>query len=213
MAHLKKSDLREGTLSYRRRKNRTAALHQVGKMYAGDRGRPSDGAPEPHLLPILTLRATTPHGIQDDPAADQPPPEKIARMAGFSPPSRFYCARHSWASAAKNKNIPVSIISEGHETRFGGHDANLPRVAGQRAGRQCKFTDSERPVIDEPARSATGQQPFVRRTENPCFHLPQHPPFRNLLALQFGTAPKENPFSFGGPPAFMYLCPAKSEFS
>lgn len=30
----------------------------------------------------------------------------------------MYCARHSWASAAKDKNIPLSVISEGmgHES-------------------------------------------------------------------------------------------------
>lgn len=30
----------------------------------------------------------------------------------------FYTARHSWASAAKRKNIPLAIISEGM-----GHDS------------------------------------------------------------------------------------------
>ena len=30
----------------------------------------------------------------------------------------MYCARHSWASAAKYKNIPLSVISEGM-----GHDS------------------------------------------------------------------------------------------
>lgn len=28
-------------------------------------------------------------------------------------PLTLYVARHSWASAAKNKNIPLSVISEG----------------------------------------------------------------------------------------------------
>lgn len=30
----------------------------------------------------------------------------------------FYISRHSWASAAKGKNIPISVISEGM-----GHDS------------------------------------------------------------------------------------------
>ncbi len=33
-------------------------------------------------------------------------------------PLTMYCARHSWASIAKSKNIPISIISEGM-----GHDS------------------------------------------------------------------------------------------
>lgn len=27
----------------------------------------------------------------------------------------MYCARHGWASVAKSKNIPLSVISEGME--------------------------------------------------------------------------------------------------
>ena len=33
-------------------------------------------------------------------------------------PLTMYCARHSWASIAKSKNIPLSVISEGM-----GHDS------------------------------------------------------------------------------------------
>ena len=36
----------------------------------------------------------------------------------FSNKSTYYKARHSWASIAKNKNIPLSVISEsmGHNS-------------------------------------------------------------------------------------------------
>lgn len=43
--------------------------------------------------------------------------KKIASMAGISAPLTLYCARHSWASAAHSRGIPVSIISQGM-----GHD-------------------------------------------------------------------------------------------
>lgn len=33
-------------------------------------------------------------------------------------PLTMYCTRHSWASIAKTKNIPISVISEGM-----GHDS------------------------------------------------------------------------------------------
>ena len=42
----------------------------------------------------------------------------IAGMVGVRIPITLYCARHSWASAAKAKGIPVSVISEGM-----GHDS------------------------------------------------------------------------------------------
>ncbi len=38
-------------------------------------------------------------------------------MIGLSTTLTMYVARHSWASAAKHKNIPISVISEGM-----GHD-------------------------------------------------------------------------------------------
>ena len=39
-------------------------------------------------------------------------------MVGLSIPLTMYVARHSWASIARSKNIPVSVISEGM-----GHDS------------------------------------------------------------------------------------------
>ena len=44
--------------------------------------------------------------------------KKIAEMVGVKIPITMYVARHSWASAAKAKGIPVSVISEGM-----GHDS------------------------------------------------------------------------------------------
>ena len=41
-------------------------------------------------------------------------------MIGVSIPLSMYVARHSWASIAKSKNIPISVISEGM-----GHDSEL----------------------------------------------------------------------------------------
>ena len=43
--------------------------------------------------------------------------KRIATMAGIAIPLTLYVARHSWASAARTKGIPLSVISEGM-----GHD-------------------------------------------------------------------------------------------
>ena len=43
--------------------------------------------------------------------------KKVAKLTGLSVPLTLYVARHSWASIAKSKNIPISVISEGM-----GHD-------------------------------------------------------------------------------------------
>ena len=42
----------------------------------------------------------------------------IGSMTNIPLPLTMYTARHSWASAAKSKNIPISVISEGM-----GHDS------------------------------------------------------------------------------------------
>ena len=36
----------------------------------------------------------------------------IGRMVGLTHPLTMHCARHSWASVAKHKRIPLSVISE-----------------------------------------------------------------------------------------------------
>lgn len=46
--------------------------------------------------------------------------KEIAGLADISVPLSMYCARHSWASAAKSKNVPISVISEGM-----GHDSEM----------------------------------------------------------------------------------------
>ena len=46
--------------------------------------------------------------------------KEIAKMVGLTVPLTLYVARHSWASIAKSKNIPISVISEGM-----GHDSEL----------------------------------------------------------------------------------------
>ena len=43
--------------------------------------------------------------------------KRVGRMAGLEIPLTLYVARHSWASAAKAKGVPVGVISEGM-----GHD-------------------------------------------------------------------------------------------
>lgn len=44
--------------------------------------------------------------------------KQLGRELGFSKPLTLYVARHAWASIAKSKNIPLSVISEGmgHES-------------------------------------------------------------------------------------------------
>ena len=39
--------------------------------------------------------------------------KRIGQKIGLSHPLTMYVARHSWASIARSKNVPISVISEG----------------------------------------------------------------------------------------------------
>ena len=44
--------------------------------------------------------------------------KKIGEMLHLAQPLTMYCARHSWASIARDEGIPISVISKGM-----GHDS------------------------------------------------------------------------------------------
>lgn len=46
--------------------------------------------------------------------------KKLASLTGLNLSLTMYCARHSWATVAKTKGIPISVISEGM-----GHDSEM----------------------------------------------------------------------------------------
>lgn len=118
MAFLKKTDLKNGYIIYRRRKTgQILSIAWTKEMQAIlDRYPPN---PTQYLLPIIrteginercAYRNTCYHINQDL--------KEIAALAGIGIPLTMYVARHSWASAAKNKGVPLSVISEGM-----GHDS------------------------------------------------------------------------------------------
>lgn len=118
MAFLKKSDLKNGYVTYRRRKTG----HQLIIEWTKEMQMILDKYPEnksDYLLPVIrnpgvnercTYRNTG-YNINHN-------LKRIATMVGVTIPLTLYVARHSWASAAKAKGIPLSVISEGM-----GHDS------------------------------------------------------------------------------------------
>lgn len=118
MAYLKKSDLCDGVLTYRRRK--TGQLLQIKwekcmQEIIDRHGCGIDG----YLLPIIS-RAGVDERRQYESAMciTNIRLKEVGRLAGIPAPLTTYVARHSWASIARQKNIPLSIISEGmgHES-------------------------------------------------------------------------------------------------
>ncbi len=39
--------------------------------------------------------------------------KKLGKIIGMSSPLTFYVARHTWASTARRKQVPLAVISEG----------------------------------------------------------------------------------------------------
>jgi len=118
MAFLRKSDLCNGYLTYRRRKTgQQLVIKWAAEMQSLLNKYPEN--PTGYLLPIIRRDTTNErYTYLNRSYAINYNLKKIARMAGVDIPLTLYVARHSWASAAKAKGIPLSVISEGM-----GHDS------------------------------------------------------------------------------------------
>lgn len=118
IAYLKKSDLRNGILSYRRKKTNQQLFIKWEKPMQAIVDK-YDTSGTPYLLPIIKKTSTddrkqyrsAEHRVNSN-------LKKIGAMLGLPIPLTTYVARHGWASIAKSKNIPISTISEamGHDS-------------------------------------------------------------------------------------------------
>lgn len=118
MAYLRKTDLSNGYITYRRRKTG----QQLTVKWTKDMQLILDKYPENvsgYLLPIVRNPGTNERYTYRNSSYNINRSLKaVAKMAGVAIPLTLYVARHSWASAAKSKGIPLGIISEGM-----GHDS------------------------------------------------------------------------------------------
>lgn len=118
MAFLRKADLRGGMLAYSRRKTGQQLLIRWEPCMQEilDRWGPN---PTQYLLPIIT-RTDLPDYNQYKYASARVNSHlhQVGRRLGLRAPLTMYVARHSWASIAHSRHIPLSVISEGL-----GHDS------------------------------------------------------------------------------------------
>lgn len=117
MAYLRKSDLQNGILTYRRRKTGQQliikwekCMEEIIKKY------PPNGSD--FLLPIIKESGNERKQYDNTLHLVNYRLKDISRMLKLQRPLTMYVARHSWASAAKARNVPLSVISEGM-----GHDS------------------------------------------------------------------------------------------
>ncbi|WP_165157614.1 site-specific integrase [Parabacteroides sp. ZJ-118] len=119
MAYLRKKDLQNGILSYRRRKTGQQLFIKWEKCMQEIIGKHEAENTSPFLLPILKYPyEQSRKQYKNTLFRVNKYLKEVARLANIEIPLTMYVSRHSWASAAKNKNIPVSVISEGM-----GHDS------------------------------------------------------------------------------------------
>ena len=118
MAFLKKKDLRDGILVYRRQKTKKQLSIRWEKPMQGIVAR--HGLPDsPFLLPIIR------HAGKEERRQYlnaihwmNKALKNVGKMAGCPLPLTFHCARHGWASIAMSQKIPLPVISEamGHDS-------------------------------------------------------------------------------------------------
>ena len=119
MAYLKKGDIANGILTYRRKKTGQQLFIRWEKCMQEIVEKYDTDYCSPYLLPILKYpydRSQYKNMLY----RTNKSLKEIARMVGLSISLTLYVARHSWASIAKSKNIPISVISEGM-----GHDSEM----------------------------------------------------------------------------------------
>ena len=119
LAYLRKKDLHNGILSYRRRKTGQQLLIKWEKCMQ-DIVDKYDSSQSNYLLPIITPISNIDERKQYIYASHNINRclKIIGKELGLSVSLTLYVARHAWASIAKSKNIPLSVISEGM-----GHDS------------------------------------------------------------------------------------------
>ena len=118
MAHLRKKDLQNGILSYRRRKTGQQLFVKWEKCMQEIVDKYPVNETE-YLLPVITEpnkdnRTQYSNGLH----RVNNLLKQIGVQLGLHMPLTMYVARHSWASIAKSRNVPIAVISEGM-----GHDS------------------------------------------------------------------------------------------
>lgn len=121
IAHLKKSNLRNGLLIYNRRKtfqSLTIQWERPMQAIVSRYAEQTNGSS--YMFPILGGETSADHLAYGQTLQRiNRSLKRIGTMVGLSVPLTTYVARHSWASIARNMNVPISVISEGL-----GHDSD-----------------------------------------------------------------------------------------
>lgn len=117
-AFLKKTDVRDAILSYRRHKTGQLLHIKIVSQISELIERYSDKE-SPYLLPIITVPGKNERTQYESALRRINNALKvIASMVNLQIPLTTYVTRHAWATIAKSKNISVNVISDalGHDS-------------------------------------------------------------------------------------------------
>ena len=117
MAYLRKTDLQNGILTYRRRKTGQELSIKWEKCMEDIIAKYPENKTD-FLLPIIKEEGDERRQYDNALHLVNYRLKELSTMLKLQRPLTMYVARHSWASAAKAKNVPLSVISEGM-----GHDS------------------------------------------------------------------------------------------
>ena len=120
MAYLRKKDLSNGILSYRRRKTGQQLFIRWEKCMQEIVDKYDNPQSEYLLSIIKSMNGDNRTQYQNAMILINRKLKILGKMVDVQLPLTTYTARHSWASVAKLKNVPISVISEGL-----GHDSEM----------------------------------------------------------------------------------------
>ncbi len=118
MAYLRRGQLQRGLLTYRRRKTGQElsirwerCMQQIVEKYSTD-------CLGDYLLPIIRREGDERRQYTNTLHVVNQRLKRLSEQLHLLRPLTMYVARHSWASAARQRHVPLSVISEGM-----GHDS------------------------------------------------------------------------------------------
>lgn len=111
MAYLKKKDLQNGILAYLRRKTGQELSIKWEKCMDEIVAKYPENQTD-FLLPIINEQGYERKQYDNALHLVNYSLKELSTMLKLQRPLTMYVARHSWASAAKAKNVPLSVISE-----------------------------------------------------------------------------------------------------
>ncbi|WP_459952239.1 tyrosine-type recombinase/integrase [Dysgonomonas termitidis] len=115
MAYLRKENIRQGVISYYRKKTGqkievtvTPPLQRIIDSFSGESGN------SPYLFPVIRDTDKSPRlQYENGLRLQNKRLKRLSALAGIGGKLSTHVSRHSWATTGKKQNLPLWVISEG----------------------------------------------------------------------------------------------------